>query len=269
MLLLVLWAPYATQRAPLQAGWTVSAACSMLCLMTEPSRTVYVYRWIVFGLAAAYAVRMVLVGPYDGAGGPFRYLTIWALFCSFFAASRMIALCEGRTTRRWDGFVGMTAVLNGMVVYLYWSMFLADPSSVTRDGELAQWWLEYYLHGLGPVLQWIDALFIHRAFRRPLSSAAWLAGIVLLYVAWAEFGQRLLNDSPSGTVTSGLPYRFLNSLEPADRAAFYAGNLAAAWGLLAGFWLLAWIIRRSLRPEAARPARSGNRDRSGEPPTRP
>lgn len=256
-------------EAALQAGWTLRAACRMVCPMSEQSRAVYVYRWIVFGLAAAYAVRMVIVGPYDGAGGPFRYLTIWALFCSFFAASRMIARCEGRTTRRWDGFVGMTAVLNGMVVYLYWSMFLADPSSVTRTGELGQWWLEYYLHGLGPLLQWIDALFIHRAFRRPFASVAWLAGIVGVYVLWAEFGQRVLNDSPSGSVTSGLPYRFLNSLDPADRAVFYASNLAAAWALLAVFCAAAWLIRRSLRTAEVRPARRDSRDGSGEPPARP
>ena len=215
--------------------------------MSALSRPVYVYRWIVFGLAAAYAVRMVIVGPYDGVGGPFRYLTIWALFCSFFAASRMIALSEGRSLRRWDGFVGMTAVLNGMVVYLYWSMFLNDPASVTRNGVLSQWWLEYYLHGLGPLLQWIDALVIHRSFRRPLASAGWLAGVVTLYVFWAEFGQRPLNDSPSGGVTSGLPYPFLNALEPAERAMFYASNLGAALGLLAVFCGIAWLIRRSFR----------------------
>lgn len=209
-----------------------------------------VFRWIVFLLAAGYAVRMALFGGYEEFAGPFRFLTVWALFASFFAASRMIALEEGRSTRRWDGFVGMVAVLNLMVVFLYWRLYLADPASVTRDGQLGAWWLELYLHALGPALQWIDALFVHRSFRRPLASAAWLLGICGAYFAWIEGVVRPFADSPLGTVTAGLPYPFLNDLAPAGRAAFYATNVVLALGVLAAFCGLAWLIRRALPPAA-------------------
>lgn len=219
-----------------------------------------IFRWIVFLLAGGYCIRQILYGGYDEFGGPFRFLTNWALFCSFFAASRMIAREEGRTDRRWDGFVGMTAVLNVMVVFLYWRLYFADPTSVTRDGTLAQWWLEGYLHALGPALQWIDAVFIHRGFRRPLASASWLFGGVGAYFAWIELAVAPLSATPIGTVTSGLPYRFLNDLEPAERAAFYGTNVGVALAVLALFTALAWVIRRALPRPEGRAVRPGNRD---------
>ncbi len=209
-----------------------------------------IYRWVVFLLAAFYSLRMIFFGGYDGFGGPFRYLTVWALFAAFFSASRMIALDEGRTTRRWDGFVGMTSVLTAMVVILYWRLYFADPTSVTKDGQLGQWWLEYYLHLIGPLLQWIDALFLHRSFRRIGASALWLLGLISAYVAWAELVVGPLNQTPIGSVTSGLPYRFLNNLEWPDRATFYVTNVVVALILLLVFAAVAWAIRRFL-PQAA------------------
>lgn len=208
------------------------------------------YRWAVFLLAAGYAVRMVLFSDYDAFGGPFRFLTIWALFMSYFAASRMIALEEGRTERRWDAFVSATAVMNAMVVLLYWRLFFNDPASVTRNGELGEWWLEFYLHGLGPLLQWIDALFIHRAFRRIGAGLATLFGVVFTWICLAEFVIQPLSDTPTGTVTNGLPYPFLNSMEVSERLVFYGANFAVAVVFFAGFAALAWVIRRFL-PKAA------------------
>ena len=199
-----------------------------------------IFRWIVFLLAAFYCVRF---SEYDGFAGPFRFLTVWALFASFYCASRMIAREEGRTERRWDGLVSATAVLNGMVVYLFWSLYFNDPESVTRDGSLQNWWLEYYLHLIGPALQWIDALFIHRSFRTLQSGAAWLAGIVLAWIAWIELVIQPLSSTPTGDVTSGLPYRFLNNMELADRVPFYAANLAAGLGLLLVLASFAWLVR--------------------------
>lgn len=213
-------------------------------------RAVLIFRWAVFLLAAGYCLRMVIFGGWEQFAGPFRFLTVWALFASFFCASRMIAREEGRTDRRWDGIVGMTAVANLMVVFLYWRLYFGDPTSVTRDGALNSWWLEGYLHALGPVLQWIDALFIHRSFRRPLVSAGCLLAFCAAYFAWIEGVIRPLADSPMGAVTSGLPYRFLNDLEPAGRVEFYVTNAALALVVLALFYGVAWAIRRWFpRPE--------------------
>jgi hypothetical protein len=172
-----------------------------------------IFRWIAFLLAAGYCIRTMVFGGWDAFGGPFRFLTIWALFASFFAFSRMMAIEEGRSDKRWDGFVCMTAVINTMVVFLYWRLYFADPNSVTTDGQLGAWHLEMYLHLFGPLLQVIDTIFVHRSYRRLGAAFAWLMGVIAVYVVWAELIVQPLNDSPRGTVTSGLPYPFLNSLE--------------------------------------------------------
>lgn len=216
------------------------------------------FRWIVFLLAAGYCLRTIVFSDWSVFAGPFRFLTIWALFCSFFAASRMMALEEGRSTRRWDAFVSMTAVLNAMVVYLYWSLYFNDPASVTRNGQLSAPYLELYLHGLGPLLQWIDAIFVHRAFRRLGHAFLCLFAIISLYIGWAEMVVQRFAATPRGSVTSGLPYPFLNSLLPEDRMVFYASNFVAAAALLAVFGAIAWAVRKMFpRPEAPQ-ARHGN-----------
>lgn len=208
------------------------------------SRTVLFYRWFVFLLAAGYCLRTIFLSDYDATGGPFRFLTIWALFGSFFAASRMVALTEGRSAKRWDSIVSMVAVTNAMVVFLFWRMYLEDPFSVTSDGTLNEAYLEIYLHGLGPMLQWIDAIFIHRSFRNLGRAALALIALISVYVAWAELFVQRFNDTPRGTVTSGLPYPFLNSLEFPERAVFYGTNFAAALVLLLFFGAIAWAVRR-------------------------
>ncbi|MEM1301342.1 MAG: hypothetical protein AAGH17_02070 [Pseudomonadota bacterium] len=208
------------------------------------SRAVLIYRWIVFLMAGFYSVHMITTASYAGPGGPFRYLTVWALLLSFFCASRVLAFSERRSDMRWDEVIAATAVLNAMVVFLYWRLFLADPTSVTRNGELGVWWREYYLHGLGPLLMWLDAVLINRPFRRFLPSAATLIGVVVVYLTWAEGFVQRFNDAPRGTVTSGLPYPFLNSLELGARLSFYGVNIATALVLLAFFFALGRAMTR-------------------------
>ena len=233
-------------------------------------RPVLIYRWIVFLLAAGYVVRTLIFSDFSGnMFGPFRFLTVWALFASFFAASRMMALEEGRSTRRWDGFVGMTAVINTMVVFLYWRLYFADPASVTRDGELAAWHLELYLHLLGPLLQVIDSIFIHRSYRRLGPAIGWLIGVLAAYILLAELLVRPLNTSPAGSVTSGLPYPFLNNLELPQRLIFYGSNAVTAVLLLFLFAGLAWVVRRRFPAPATPGAPNDNRDTATPPPARP
>lgn len=216
-------------------------------LRADMNRGVLIYRWSVFLLAAGYSVyQLLIIGDYSQAGGPFRYLTIWALLASFFCASRMIARTEKRTQRRWDGVVATTAVLNGMVVYLYWSLFFKDPALVNNGVPV--WHQEYYLHALGPLLQWGDAIFIHRAFRKPLASVVTLLGTITAYVAWVEFFVAPLNSVPRGSVTSGYPYPFLNNLEFPGRAAFYLQSTAGAMLVLAFLFALGWAMRKWLKP---------------------
>ncbi|MDA9979948.1 androgen-induced gene 1 family protein [Yoonia sp.] len=203
-----------------------------------------IFRWTAFLLAGGYCIRTLIFGGWDAFGGPFRFLTIWALFASFFAFSRMMAMEEGRSDKRWDGFVCMTAVINTMVVFLYWRLYFADPMSVTTDGELGAWHLEMYLHLFGPLLQVIDTIFVHRSYRGLKVAFAWLIGVIAVYVLWAEFVVQPMNDSPAGTVTSGLPYPFLNNLELADRMGFYITNAVVGIVLLLLYAGIAWGFRR-------------------------
>ena len=52
-----------------------------------------------------------------------------------------------------------------------------------------------------------------------------------------------LSDSSAGSVTSGLPYPFLNSMELAERLGFYGLNAAVAIGLLVVFGLIGLALR--------------------------
>lgn len=219
----------------------------MLCPESERHMSLsprLIFRWIAFLLAAGYCIRTLVFGGWDTFGGPFRFLTVWALFFSFFAFSRMMALEEGRSTKRWDGFVCMTAVLNTMVVFLYWRLYFADPTSVTSDGQLNAWHLELYMHLLGPVLQVVDTIFVHRSYRRLLPAIGWLVGVIATFVALSELVWQPLNSTPAGLVTSGLPYPFLNNLEFGERVVFYATNFVTAFAILLLYAGIAWVVRR-------------------------
>lgn len=218
--------------------------------MNIHSRPVLLYRWVVFLLAAGYCLHQLILGSWSGAGGPFRYLTIWALFLSFYAASRMLALSEHRITRKHQVTAMCAAVLNVMVVFLYWRLYFTDPALVNSGGTI-DWWLQYYLHALGPALQIVDALFIGAVFQRVWRAALPLVIIIGAYVAWAELFVQRFNDRPSGTVTSGLPYPFLNSMEWSDRVTFYSLNAATALGLLVVFGVVGAALYRVRRSQAA------------------
>ena len=212
--------------------------------MTISDRPILMYRWIVFLMAGGYCLYQVVFGNYSHAFGPFRFLTIWALFLSFYSASRMLALSEHRITRKHEVTAMCASVLNVMVVYLYWKLFFTDKSLVS-DGELPVWHQQYYLHALGPLLQICDALFIGRVFKRVWRGVIPLLAIIAAYVAWAELVLHRLSDGPSGKVTSGLPYPFLNDLDLAGRMTFYGANAAVAIGLLAVFGLAGMLLYRA------------------------
>lgn len=208
------------------------------------ARHVLIYRWVVFLLAAGFLLRQIVIhGDYTPAGGPFRHLTVWALLLSFFAASRMLALTERRSDLDWPVLVAVVAALNGMIVILFWRLELAGGDLV-RIGRPNPAYVDYYIHAVGPALQWIDALFVYGAIRRFWWSFLALLGLVSVYTAWIEFFVGPANDTPIGRVTDGLPYPFLNDLEPAGRLAFYAQAAAAGAGLLLLIFMLSRAIRR-------------------------
>ena len=209
-----------------------------------------IYRTAILGVFVAYCLRMVFFGDWSTFAGPFKYLTIWSLFLSTYAVARAWLYATGRSAQRWDGFMAMVCVVSAMVVFLYWRLYFADPMSVTSDGELGTWWLEYFLHGVGPLLLWIEALFFHRPFNRLVSAVVWLFGVIGAFILWMELVLQPLVSTPVGSVTSGLPYRFLNNLEFSGRVNFYVTNFVVALVLLGVFAAVAWLLSRFQRPRA-------------------
>lgn len=218
--------------------------------MDQHSIGVRAYRWLVFALAAGYTIYHLFTGDYGNFGGPFRYLTFWALLMSFVSASRMLAFTEHRTDQDWSAYAMVTAVANGLVVFLYWRLYFIDPALVNGGGEIL-WWNEYYLHLMGPVLQWIDFLFILGGARKILRPLAGLALLILAYSSWIEVILQPLSIRPTGTVTSGLPYPFLNSMVLADRIGFYATTAVTGAVFLLVFWGLSAGMRRLRGPGTA------------------
>ncbi len=203
-------------------------------------------------LAAAYLAWQIVTATNWPAGGCFRYLTIWALTLSLYSATRMLALSHDRITRRHEATAMCASVLNVMVVFLYWKLYAEDPALVNGNGDIP--FLEqYYLHGLGPALQIVDALLIARVFRRAQRAVLPLLGIIVGYVAWAELVVQHRAQRPLGTVTSGLPYPFLNALELPERLMFYASNGAVAMIVLGGFALIGAFLTRILPPMTPKP----------------
>lgn len=143
---------------------------------------------------------------------------------------------------RYLPMIAATAVLNVMVVYLYWKLYFVDPKLVNGENSPV-WFQEYYLHLLGPLLIIFDALFISKA-AQGLRGLIMSVVLSLAYVAWCEIFVGPFNDSPVGSVTSGLPDPFLNDMDVAGRAGFYGSTLALAVGVYVVFWIITFVMRK-------------------------
>ncbi|SES09999.1 FAR-17a/AIG1-like protein [Tranquillimonas rosea] len=203
--------------------------------MTPAASRRAAFRGAAFALALGYWLYQFPAAP-DTFGGQFRFLTIWALTGSVlsFAATLRLSLGGGRAPAT---LVAVAAVVNALVVLLYWRLYFTDPALV-NGGNAIDPWQEYYLHFAGPLLQWIDALVLLGAFRRPGRIAVVLAAVIVAYLGWSEWIVAPLSDRPVGRVTTGLPYPFLNDMAAAERIVFYAKAsltalifVGAGWGL--------------------------------------
>ncbi len=222
-------------------------------------RSVLLFRWFVFLLAAFFCLRqLVFTADYSEPGGPFRFLTIWALLLNFLCASRMLALTERRSAWLWPRLIAVAVVVNGLVVFLYWRLWLQDPDLVNARDPLPMW-VSIYLHGIGAALQWFDALVLYGAFRRPLQAVPPFLALVGAYVAWAELFVGPANELPIGRVTDGLPYPFLNNMDLNARLMFYGRTALMGLGLLAAVSGVAFIVRRWRQPSSSSNAASPER----------
>lgn len=213
------------------------------------SRPVLVFRVIVLILAAFYFAdrfRVEEFGNMAEFGWQFRYLTIWGLTGSLIAAMLMLIPSWGAPGPKGAIFVSVVAVINMIVVVSYWRLYFQDPTLVMGGNEIVAY-REYYLHVLGPVLQWIDVLWIKRAFRGPVRVAAWLGALVVAYLLWAELVVQPLNAEPVGTVANGLPYPFLNDMVFTERLVFYGATWVSGLVFLLALWGIQLMLDRLRR----------------------
>ena len=206
------------------------------------SPNIRAYRWVVFLAALFYFFYQFTQTDLAKFGIQFRFLTIWGLTFNLVVAWLMLSQSLGRSTRDWNALVSATAVLGGIVVFMYWKLWFIDPALVNSGGPIV-WYQEYYLHAAGPLLMWIDAFLILGAFRRIPQTLVLMLAIFVAYILWIEFAVQPLNDAPAGSATSGLPYPFLNDMETPARWTFYATTIGTA----VVFMGIGWVISRLLK----------------------
>ena len=120
-----------------------------------------------------------------------------------------------------------TVIFNMVVVFLYWKLLFEDPRNLSAYSGAA-WYMEYYLHGLGPALMWIDAFFILGAFRKVISTIWVMLLYFFGYTVWIELFVAKFNAYPVGSEANGLPYPFLSNMTDDARMTFYATTLIIA-----------------------------------------
>lgn len=160
----------------------------------------------------------------------------------------LFAVCcapSGRTNS-YPAFISAAAVLNIMVVFLYWRLSFIDPALVNGDNTPV-WFQEYYLHLVGPAIILIEALFISRAFDQMLRGMGMTVALCIAFVIWTEGFVGPLNDTPVGSLTSGLTYPFLNDMDVGGRMNFYATTIATALVFYALCWATAWRLGKFRR----------------------
>ena len=208
-------------------------------MLSFSSNFILRYRLVCLVLSIAYFVYQFTAANYENFGIQFRYLTIWSLTGAMISSYLLYRSKRNNLPEAYHAFVSAVAVLNAMVVFLYWKLYFIDPSLVNYSGSIV-WFQEYYLHALGPLLIIFDALFINRSFSKIKKGTITIVGICLLYVLWSEAITAPLNATPEGSVTSGLPYPFLNNMVFSERLSFYATTTLT--GL--GFYFLGWLLTK-------------------------
>jgi len=213
----------------------------------QSSAFIRTYRWVAFGLALYFGLYMFWTADWDYFGLHFRFLTIWALYAYLVSSALLLRRSLGSTTQEWNALISASVVLGLIVVFMYWRLYFIDPSLV-NSGPVT-WWLEYYLHLIGPLLLLIDSFFFLGAFRRIVATLGITLGIFVAYVAWIELLVRPLNVYPEGSKENGLPYPFLNNMDEGARMQFYGSMILTVLVILGLCWGAAALLRRVRRSQ--------------------
>jgi len=132
-------------------------------MLTLSHSSILRYRLVCLILSVGYFSYQFTEANYDNFGIQFRYLTIWGLTAAMVATWLLYKSTHKGLPESYLPFVSATAVLNAMVVFLYWKLYFIDPSLVNYLGSIV-WFQDYYLHILGPVLIILDAFLFNNSF---------------------------------------------------------------------------------------------------------
>jgi len=213
--------------------------------MSQSSTPIRAYRLFTLAITAFYFCFLFTTANLDAFGWQFRFLTVWGLTASLVSAWFMVRLSFGQSDKRHEVWASVTVVLNATVVLMYWKIYFTDPALFYgSDGGPEHLHQEYFLHAVGPALQVIDAFFILGVFTRLKATVMAVIALPVAYIAWAELALQPLNQTPAGSVTTGLPYLFLNDLEPSARMNFYITTVITMFVLFAGGVAISWVLRR-------------------------
>jgi hypothetical protein len=198
------------------------------------------YRLVCLLLSVGFFTYQFMIANYENFGIQFRYLTIWGLTGATISSYLLYRSKRNNLPEAYHAFVSAVAVLNAMVVFLYWRLYFIDPSLVNSSDSIV-WFQEYYLHAVGPLLLILDALCFNKSFSQIKKGMLTILVICLLYIFWTEALTAPLNSTPEGSVTNGFPYPFLNNMVLSERLKFYATTILTGLGL----YFLSWLLTKT------------------------
>ena len=201
-------------------------------------------RWLIFFLSLFYWSLEFLLNDFSQFGWHFRFLTVWALTINFIIAFLMLDKSVSNKNILISSLVSSGLLLNVTVVYLYWQLYFTDPAMILGYYKIPLY-RDLYVHLIGPFLQIYDAVFIFGAFRHIKETILTSLLIFILYVFWIEMIIQPLNVLPSGKITSGLPYPFLNDIELSRRIIFYLQSVFTVTAIIMLFFFIKNIVFRN------------------------
>lgn len=210
-----------------------------------------VWRLGVLLLATGFWAHQFALQDLADFGWQFRYLAVWALTLGLVAGALTFRLSLVPDAGAPDSLLLVASAVSALQAILFWRFQLDDPSVLGPASAGASPLAIAYLHGIMPLLVWIETVFLSRASRGLPAAIGWLLVTLLAYVLWIEAAVLPLNPVPAGAVTSGLPYPLLNDMTQPERIVLYARSSALGLALLV---LAGWAAGRgagSARSEAS------------------
>ena len=216
----------------------------MKLILPTPSFLLF-FRAVCFLFASVYVADIFfLSGSYlfenVGFGKQFKFFTLWSFIANFVVCSVLFLEMVGFRIKVYDSFAAIATMMGIFTVILYWGLFFIDPNMVNYTDQRLNFFREYYLHLLGPILLIVEAFLFTKAFKNFLGITIWAAVINFGYFSWIELIVAQLNDLPRGNITNGLPYPFMNDMILTERLILM--TLCFIFGILF-IWLFTKIQR--------------------------